>query len=97
MNISFGNRKLTDKLGFNVAWRWQSEFDYLFALNGQTMNGKIGTFNTVDAQITYKIRQGLTAKVGGSNIFNQYYTQALGAAAIGGMYYITLTFDQFGR
>lgn len=97
VNITFGNRKLTDKLGFNVAWRWQSEFDYLFALNGQTMDGKIGTFNTVDAQITYKIRQGLTAKVGGSNIFNQYYRQALGAADIGGMYYITLTFDQFGR
>ncbi|EAY29240.1 TonB-dependent receptor [Microscilla marina] len=97
VNLSFGNRKLTDKLGFNLTWRWQSEFDFLFALSGQNITGTIGTFNTFDAQLTYKVRQGFTAKIGGSNIFNQYYTQALGAAAIGGMYYITFTFDQFGR
>ena len=30
-------------------------------------------------------------------MFNQYYRQALGAASIGGMYYMTIVFDQFGR
>lgn len=97
MNITFGNRKVTKNLGFNVAFRWQSEFYYFSQLGGTSIQENIPTFNTVDAQVTYKIRRGLTAKIGGSNIFNQYYRQALGAPRIGGMYYLTLTFDQFGR
>ena len=97
MNVTFGNRKLTKKLGFNVAWRWQSAFDYRGSISGSSIVGEIGTFNVTDAQITYKIRQGFTAKVGASNLFNQYYQQAFASANIGGMYYITFTFDQFGR
>lgn len=97
MNVSFGNREVIENLGFNVTWRWQSEFDYIFGLSGQTIQGKVESFSVLDAQVTYRIRQGLTAKLGGANIFNEYYTQALGAANIGGQYYLTLTFDQFGR
>ncbi|HAS44730.1 MAG TPA: hypothetical protein DCS93_29900 [Microscillaceae bacterium] len=96
-NISVSNRKVTDKIGFNVAFRWQSAFDYFALLGGNSIQGEIASFNTVDAQITYKIRRGLTAKLGGSNLLNQYYLQSLGAPQIGGMYYLTITFDQFGR
>ncbi len=96
-NISVSNRKVTDKIGFNVAFRWQSAFDYFALLGGGSIQGEIASFNTVDAQITYKIRRGLTAKLGGSNLLNQYYLQSLAAPQIGGMYYLTITFDQFGR
>jgi hypothetical protein len=36
-------------------------------------------------------------KVGGTNIFNQYYAQGYGLARIGGLYYVALTFDEFLR
>jgi hypothetical protein len=32
--------------------------------------------------------------VGGSNLFNNYYRQAWGNPAVGGLYYVQLTFDE---
>ena len=97
LNISVSNRKVTDKIGFNVAFRWQESFEYFALMGGNSIDGQVDAFTTLDAQITYKIRRGLTAKLGGSNLLNQYYRQSLGAPQIGGMYYLTFTFDQFGR
>ena len=96
-NLTVSNRKVTDKIGFNVAFRWQSAFEYLALLGGNNIEGEVASFNTVDAQITYKVNRNLTLKVGGSNLLNQYYRQALIPPQIGGMYYLTVTFDQFGR
>jgi hypothetical protein len=36
-------------------------------------------------------------KVGGSNIFNKYYAQGYGLANIGGLYYVSLNFDEIFR
>lgn len=91
VNLMFGNRKLLDKLGFNVTWRWQDAFmwESSFAI------GKVESFQTVDAQLSYKFDNLKTIlKVGGSNIFNNKYTFNYGGPTIAGIYYVSLTFDE---
>ena len=90
-NIKFGNRKLTDKLGFNLVYRWQSEFYWESSFG----DGTIPAYGTADIQFTYKVPSIRSMiKVGGSNIFNDYYYQSFGAPRIGAIYYVSITFDQ---
>ncbi|WP_258103651.1 TonB-dependent receptor domain-containing protein [Marinoscillum sp. MHG1-6] len=91
-NVKFGNRKLTDMMGFSIAYRYQSEFEWQssFAI------GQVPAYGALDAQVSLKL-EGLKSilKVGGSNILNNYYIQSLGGPDIGAIYYISLTFDEF--
>ena len=94
VNLSVGNRKLTDRIGFNVAWRWQDAFlwESTFA------QGEVDAFSTVDFQISYAIPNLKSRiKVGGSNIFNERYTQAVGNPTVGALWYASITFDEFFR
>ncbi|MEO9869586.1 TonB-dependent receptor [Ekhidna sp.] len=90
-NINFGNRKLTDKLGFNVTYRWQEAFRWesSFAI------GDVPSYSTLDAQISLKLEEiKSVVKVGGSNLFGDTYLQSLGGPNIGSIYYVSLTFDE---
>jgi len=91
MNIQFGNRKLTDNLGFNVTFRWQNAFLW----ESSFARGNVPAYSTLDAQVTYKL-DGIKSllKVGGSNLLNQKYIQSLGGVNIGALYYVSLTFDE---
>ena len=89
-NLKFGNRKLTDNLGFNIVYRWQSEFFWESSFG----DGIIPAFGTADAQVSYKLPSKMMLKVGGSNLLNNYYIQSFGAPRIGAIYYVSLTFDQ---
>lgn len=89
-NLKFGNRKLTDKIGFNIAYRWQSEFYWESSFG----DGIIPAFGTLDAQVSYKLPYKTLLKVGGSNLTNDYYIQSFGAPNVGAIYYVSLTFDQ---
>ncbi len=96
-NVMFGNAKLTDKLGFNVAWHWQSSFDW-YGTFTEMRPGKVQAYNLVDAQVSYRIPSLKTiVKIGGSNITNKYIVQAYGSPAVGGLYYVSLNFDQLFR
>lgn len=91
-NVTFANRKLTDNLGFSVAYRWQSAFDWQssFAI------GEVEAFSTVDAQMSYKLSNlKSVVKLGGSNILGKTYTTSLGSPNIGPVYYLSITFDEF--
>ncbi len=89
-NISIGNRELFKNFGFNLAWRWQDAF----AWKAPLANGIVPAYHTFDAQVTAKIPSLLaTAKLGGSNLFNNRYYQYEGGPVIGAMYYLALTFD----
>ncbi|MDH5599627.1 MAG: TonB-dependent receptor, partial [Cyclobacteriaceae bacterium] len=93
-NVGFGNRKLTDNLGFNVTYRWQSEFwwESSFTIS---RNGMVPQYGTMDAQITYKLEDLKSKlKIGGSNILNKQYIQSLGGPNIGALFYVSLTFDE---
>lgn len=96
-NIQFGNRKLTDNLGFNVTYRWQDEFEWQSSFTIPA-NGMVPAYSTVDAQVTYKLSPLKSVlKIGGSNLLNQKYIQSLGGPNIGALYYVSLTFDQLMR
>jgi outer membrane receptor protein involved in Fe transport len=91
-NLKFGNRKLTDKIGFNAVYRWQSEFLWESSFG----DGIIPAFGTADMQVSYRMPEIKSMiKLGASNLLNTYYIQSFGAPRIGAIYYVSITFDQF--
>jgi iron complex outermembrane recepter protein len=95
--VTFGNSKLTDNFGFNLAWRWQDSYDWYGTFN-QMRPGKIQAYSIVDAQVSYKVLPMKSMiKLGASNLFNQQVYQAYGSPSIGAIYYISVTFDELLR
>ena len=91
-NISLSNRKVTDRLGFNIAYRWQQAFLWESSFGV----GVIPEFGTLDAQVSYRIPTWKSiVKVGASNLLNERYTTSFGNPELGGIYYIQITFDEF--
>lgn len=92
VNLSLGNRRLTDQLGFNVTFRWQEEFEWTSSF----ANGTVPSVSTLDAQLTYRVPNIKSiVKVGGSNITNNRHFLNYGGPNLGAIYYVSLTFDQF--
>jgi hypothetical protein len=92
VNVSFGNRRLTDNLGFNLAWRWQEEFEWTSSF----ATGTVPSVSTFDAQVSYRVPDLKSiVKVGGSNIGNNRHFLNYGGPNLGAIYYVSLTFDQF--
>lgn len=93
-NLGLSNREVVENLGFSVNWRFQESF--IWESNfGTTLIPSIHTF---DAQVSYKIPNIKSiVKVGAQNLFNRYYTTGVGNPQIGGLYYISVTFDEFLR
>lgn len=92
VNVSFGNRRVTDYLGFNITYRWQDAFRWesSFAMMD------VDAVSTLDAQISYRVpNMKSVVKVGGSNLLNNNYTLSGGGPNLGAIYYVSLTFDQF--
>ena len=89
-NIKFGNRKLTDVLGFNLTYRWQDAYLWQSAIG----SGVIPQFGTLDAQVTYDLpKMNAKVKVGGSNITNERYVTSFGNPRIGAIYYVQLNLN----
>lgn len=96
-NVGFSNPRLTEKLGFNVAWHWQGAFDWYGTFTGLEP-GRIDAYSLFDAQVSYKIPQLKTmVKLGAANLTNNYIVQAYGSPAVGGLYYLSLNFDELLR
>lgn len=91
-NIRFANRKVTDNIGFNIVWRWQDAFLWESSIG----EGIIPAYQTLDAQVSYKLSSLKSIlKIGGSNILNERYTTSFANPRMGGIYYISITFDEF--
>ncbi|MDW3191575.1 MAG: TonB-dependent receptor [Cytophagales bacterium] len=94
LNFTLANRKVSDRLGFNITWRWQDAFYW----ESTFAQGDIPAYSTLDAQVTYRLPDLKSVlKVGGSNLSNNRYEQALGNPTVGALYYVSITFDQFMR
>lgn len=92
-NATFGNSNAYKNFGFNVAWHWQSAFDWYGTFNGN-LPGRVKAYSLVDLQINKKISNGnTTIKLGASNVFNNRVSQAYGSPAVGSVYYVSLVFD----
>ena len=91
-NLKFENRKVTDKFGFNITYRWQQAFLWESAFGV----GVIPEYGTLDAQVSYRIPEWKSVlKIGASNLLNERYTTSFGNPELGGIYYIQFTFDEF--
>lgn len=96
-NLTLSNSKITDRLGFSVAWHWQESFDWYGTFN-ENRPGNIPAYSLIDAQVNYHVPSlKTTVKLGANNITNQYIVQAYGSPAVGGLYYVSLTFDELFR
>jgi iron complex outermembrane recepter protein len=92
VNVSLGNRRLLDNLGFNLTWRWQDEFDWTSSF----ADGTVPAVSTFDAQVSYRVPNlRSVVKVGGSNVFNNRHFLNYGGPNLGAIYYVSFTFDQF--
>ncbi len=91
-NIGLGNRQIIKNVGIHFNYRWQNEF--LWESNFGV--AQMPAFGTLDANVAIKIpRIKSIVKIGGSNILNKYYTTSYGSAQIGGLYYVSINFDEF--
>ncbi len=87
VNVSVSNRKITERLGFNLNVKWQEAFLWQSSL----ATGNVPAYSTLDAQITYTLPiQNMTFKWGGTNLLNQYYYNFLAGPSVGGFYYLTV-------
>lgn len=89
-NVQFGNRELFNNFGFNIVWKWQDAYTWESPL----ATGRVEAFSTIDAQLSYKVPAIKTSiKVGATNLLNYRYIQYAAGPTIGGLYYVSLTFD----
>ena len=95
-NIILSNPHLTDRLGATIAYRWT---DQTWIEQGTTAGDIwLPSWTSLDAQVSYKVpTYKFLVKLGGTNVLNQYYAQGYGLARIGGLYYLSITFDELMR
>ncbi len=90
--VGLSNRKIVKNLGFNISYRWQTQFEWSSTYGVWD----VPEYGVVDAQINYRLSAIKTVlKVGGTNIGGGDYRTNLGSPFIGQQYYISLTFDEF--
>jgi outer membrane receptor protein involved in Fe transport len=88
-NNGFGYKK---RMGFNVMYRWQDAFFY----EGDFANGDVNAIHTLDMQVNFKIPAAkILLKVGANNLLNEYYTNGMGNAVVGGLYYMSIGYNVF--
>jgi hypothetical protein len=88
-NSGFGKGK---RYGFNIQYRWSNSFLY----EGTFGTGVVPYMRTVDAVLSYKLPATKSMiKIGGTNIFNNYYRTGWGNPQIGGLYYVSYGWNVF--
>ncbi len=85
--------------GFGITFRHQTAFLWNGSIGTPAVNvgrqSMIPAFSTVDAQVTKKIPTIKSiVKLGGTNIGNKLYATGWGNPSVGGMYYVSITFDE---
>jgi outer membrane receptor protein involved in Fe transport len=94
INLGFSNRKLTEKLGFNMNFSYQDDFLWESQYGTATMP----SYTVFNAQVNYKLPSLKTiVKIGGTNIGGSDYRTNFGSAFIGQTYYVSLVFDELLR
>ncbi len=91
--VSFGNPQLTTRLGASVSYRWTDKMWYEQGITAGDV--WLPSWTSLDAQTSYRMPLLKSViKLGGINILNKYYVQGYGLAQVGGLYYVSITFDE---
>ena len=92
IKAQFGNTSLFRNVGFNVAWRYWSEYLWEASFG----DGMVPETHVVDAQINFTLPSWKSVvKIGATNIGNNEYFTAFGSGFIGTQYYISWTANNF--
>lgn len=89
VNGSLIAENIWKNLGAGISARYQNNFDYVSFL----VSGNVPSYWSMDAQVNYNFKKGITAKLGGTNILNKPYNSILGGPSIGGLYYLSLVWE----
>ena len=88
----FGNTELFKNFGFNVAWRYWSEYLWQASFG----DGMVPETHVIDAQFNLTVpKWKSTIKVGSTNLGGDEYFTAFGSGFIGTQYYISWTANNF--
>ena len=88
----FGNTELFKNFGFNVAWRYWSEYLWQASFG----DGMVPETHVLDAQFNLTVpKWKSTIKVGATNLGGDEYFTAFGSGFIGTQYYISWTANNF--
>ncbi|MFA6516342.1 MAG: TonB-dependent receptor [Bacteroidia bacterium] len=94
VNIGFRGNRLFKNAGITANMRWVDA--YKFAEYDRV--GTIQAYSTIDLAFSYTFtQQHLILKMGGTNVTNERYVQALGSPAVGAVYYVSFMFDELIR
>ena len=92
IKAQFGNTSLFRNFGFNVAWRYWSEYLWQASFG----DGMVPETHIIDAQINLTVpKWKSTIKVGATNLGGEEYFTAFGSGFIGTQYYISWTANNF--
>lgn len=93
-NVGVASREIVKNVSFNTVYRWQDKFTWTSTF----LTGEVPAFGTLDAQVSLKVpTYNSTIKLGATNLLNKYYVTSYGNPEVGGLYYVSLVFDQFMR
>ncbi|WP_338876084.1 TonB-dependent receptor [Spirosoma sp. SC4-14] len=91
--ISLSNAHLTDRIGATLLYRWTGRTWYEQGITAGDV--WLPSWGSLDAQVSYRLPHYKSiVKLGGTNLLNQYYAQGYGLARIGGLYYVSVLFDE---
>jgi iron complex outermembrane recepter protein len=89
-NLSISNKTICKHVGFSVNWRWADSYLWQ-SLFG---DGMLRASHNIDAQISYRVTKAATTiRVGSTNAMNNRHTEVYGGSTVGGIYYMSLTYD----
>src|SRR5690606_30853860 len=99
-NVGLSNRDIKRTgWGLGLTFRYQTEFLWNGSIGTPAINvagqSTIPALSTFDAQITKTIPAIKSiVKLGGTNIGSKLYTTGWGNPSVGGLYYVSILFDQ---
>lgn len=102
-NLTFSNANIRRSgIGFSVVLRHQQSFEFQTTFGSAAVLANraqiIPAYTTLDGQVSLRLPSlKSVVKIGGSNLTSKLYTQAWGYPSIGGLYYVSLTFDQLSN
>tara|TARA_A100001011_G_scaffold390471_1_gene473967 strand:- start:27200 stop:29956 length:2757 start_codon:yes stop_codon:yes gene_type:complete len=92
VKVQFGNRNIFKNVGFNVAYRYSSDYYW----EATFAEGPVPEYQVVDAQINLTLpKLKSVVKLGATNLGGDDYFTALGTGFIGQQYYISWTANNF--
>lgn len=90
INGTIMTENIWKNLGASITGRYQTKYDYVSFL----VSGTVLEYWTLDAMINYSFKKpGIIVKAGATNLLNKPYYSILGGSSVGGMYYLSLTYN----